>query len=163
MLSDDNKCETVWQSFDSPANNLLPGMMFGGQQKIISWKSSKDPSPRHFSLQRDLSGAKQIVLKWNNSEQYWMTGTWDDTNFTRMLEIEDKHMFNISVESNSSGLYFMYMLVPNFNVLVRYVMTKFGHGRQYAFVRNGWSMFWSMPRDGCDIYCAYGTHDSRNL
>ncbi|XP_059071430.1 S-locus-specific glycoprotein S13-like [Cryptomeria japonica] len=45
MLSDDNKSETVWQSFDYPVDTMLPGMWFGGQEKLVCWKNSMDPAP----------------------------------------------------------------------------------------------------------------------
>ncbi|GLJ44802.1 hypothetical protein SUGI_0942350 [Cryptomeria japonica] len=75
MLSDDNEQETVWQSFDNPVDTLLPGMRFGGQQKLVSRKNSLDPAPGLFSFHMDPSGAKQLVLTWNNSVQYWKSRT----------------------------------------------------------------------------------------
>ncbi|GLJ57937.1 hypothetical protein SUGI_1392280 [Cryptomeria japonica] len=166
ILTDGNKSETVWQSFENPVDTLLPGMRFGGQQKLVSWKSSLDPAPGLFALHMDPSGAKQFVLTWNNSVHYWTTGTWDGKIFSGIPEIADKQLFNVSVEGDSSGLYFTYMLVPNFNALARFVLTKFGQGQQSSFESTGWSMFWSVPRDACDVYgtCgAYAACDSRNL
>ncbi|XP_059073433.1 G-type lectin S-receptor-like serine/threonine-protein kinase At2g19130 [Cryptomeria japonica] len=119
ILTDGNKSETVWESFENPVDTLLPGMRFGGQQKLVSWKSSLDPAPGLFALHMDPSGAKQFVLTWNNSVHYWTTGTWDGKIFSGIPEIADKQLFNVSVEGNSSGLYFTYMLVPNFNALAR--------------------------------------------
>ncbi|GLJ15635.1 hypothetical protein SUGI_0257190 [Cryptomeria japonica] len=133
-------------------------MRFGGQQKLVSWKSSLDPAPGLFALHMDPSGAKQFVLTWNNSVHYWTTGTWDGKIFSGIPEIADKQLFNVSVEGNSSGLYFTYMLVPNFNALARYVVTTLGQGQQSSFESSGWSMFWSVPRDACDVY---GTCDDR--
>ncbi|GLJ15671.1 hypothetical protein SUGI_0257760 [Cryptomeria japonica] len=114
----------------------------------------------------DPSGAKQFVLTWNNSVQYDTTGTWDGIIFSGIPEISEKHIYNVSVEGNSSGLYFTYTLVPNFNALARFVVTKFGQGQQFSFESTGWNMFWSVPRDACAVYgpCGpYGTCDSRNL
>ncbi|GLJ15657.1 hypothetical protein SUGI_0257540 [Cryptomeria japonica] len=127
VLRDGNKSETVWQSFDNPVDTWLPGMTFGGQQKLVSWKNSFDPAPGLFFFHADSSGAKQFVLKWNNSVQYWESGIWDVT---------------------------------------RILLTKFGQVQVYAFDGSNWSMFFSVPRDGCALYgtCgAYGTCDSRNL
>ncbi|GLJ15639.1 hypothetical protein SUGI_0257260 [Cryptomeria japonica] len=141
ILTDGNKSETVWESFENPVDTLLPGMRFGGQQKLVSWKSSLDPAPGLFALHMDPSGAKQFVLTWNNSVHYWTTGTWDGKIFSGIPEIADKQLFNVSVEGNSSGLYFTYMLVPNFNALARYVVTTLGQGQQSSFESSGWSMF----------------------
>ncbi|GLJ15668.1 hypothetical protein SUGI_0257700 [Cryptomeria japonica] len=166
MLSEDNESETVWQSFDNPVDTWLPGMVFGGQQKLVSWKNSLDPAPGLFSLHTDPSGAKQLVLTWDNSLQYWETGTWDGKTYTGVPEMSDKRRVNITFNSNSSGFFESYTLVPPFNALIRLTLTKFGQVRVYVFDGSKWSMFWSVPRDGCDVYgtCgAYGTCDSRNL
>ncbi|GLJ32911.1 hypothetical protein SUGI_0662950 [Cryptomeria japonica] len=72
--SDDNKSETVWQIFDHPLDTLLPGTRFGGQRKLVSWKSSLgDPAS-------GLSPIRQIP------------------------EITNKGLYNISVENTNSAL-----------------------------------------------------------
>ncbi|GLJ15664.1 hypothetical protein SUGI_0257660 [Cryptomeria japonica] len=166
MLSNDNKSDTVWQSLDNPVDTWLEGMVFGGQQKLFSWKNSFDPAPGLFSLQADPSDAKQLVLTWNNSVQYWESGTWDGKIYSGVPEVADKRFANYSVESNSSGLFASYTLIPPFYAVICLVVTKFGQVRVYAFDGSNWEMLWSVPRDGCAVYgpCgAYGTCDSRNL
>ncbi|XP_059074326.1 G-type lectin S-receptor-like serine/threonine-protein kinase At2g19130 [Cryptomeria japonica] len=166
VLRDGNKSETVWQSFDNPVDTWLPGMTFGGQQKLVSWKNSFDPAPGLFFFHADSSGAKQFVLKWNNSVQYWESGIWDGKIYSEMPEIADERQFIFIVESNSSGLFQSYKLNPHFNAVTRILLTKFGQVQVYAFDGSNWSMFFSVPRDGCALYgtCgAYGTCDSRNL
>ncbi|GLJ15656.1 hypothetical protein SUGI_0257530 [Cryptomeria japonica] len=173
MLIDDNKSETVWQSFDNPVDTWLAGMVFGGQQKLClleklirscSWAFFLTHGL--FSFHVDPSGAKQFVLTWNNSVQYWDSGTWDGKIYSGVPEIADKRQLNISVESNSSGLFESYTLIPPFSALIRLVVTKFGQVRVYAFDGSKWSMFWTMPGDRCAVYgpCGdYGTCDSRNI
>ncbi|GLJ15687.1 hypothetical protein SUGI_0258050 [Cryptomeria japonica] len=167
LLNNDNKSGTVWQSFDNPADTCLPGMVFGGQQKLVSWKSSSDPAPGLFSLQVDPSGAKQLVLTWNNSVQYWASGIWDGKIYSGVPEIADKRLANMTVVSNSSGLFQSYTLIPSFKALVRFVVTKFGQVQVYVFDGGKyWSMIWSVPRDGCAVHgtCgAYGICYSNNL
>ncbi|GLJ15326.1 hypothetical protein SUGI_0251270 [Cryptomeria japonica] len=168
ILSDGNKSEIpAWQSFDNPADTCLPGMVFGGQQKLVSWKSSSDPALGLFSLQVDPSGAKQLVLTWNNSVQYWESGIWDGKIYSGVPEIADKRLANMSVVSNSSGLFQSYTLIPSFKALVRFVVTKFGQVQVDVFDGGKyWSMIWSVPRDGCAVYgtCgAYGICYSKNL
>ncbi|GLJ15640.1 hypothetical protein SUGI_0257280 [Cryptomeria japonica] len=164
MQSGNNKSETVWQSFDNPVNAVLPGMRFGGQQKLVSWKNSLDPTPGLFSLHVDPSGAKQFVLTWNNSVQYWETGTWDDKIFSGCPGLNKS--FHMIVESSSSGLYFSYTLKPEYTVLSRYVLTKFGGMQINAFVDGSkWNTYWSQPGDACAVYdlCgAYGTCNSNS-
>ncbi|GLJ15665.1 hypothetical protein SUGI_0257670 [Cryptomeria japonica] len=77
VMRNGNKSETFRQSFDNPVDTWLPGMVVGGERKLVSWKNSLDPALGLFSLHTNLSGAKQFVLTWNNSVQYWESGAWD--------------------------------------------------------------------------------------
>lgn len=45
----------------------------------------------------------------------------------------DKRLVNISVESNTSGLFESYNLIPRFNALTRLVVNKLGHVQVSAF------------------------------
>ncbi|GLJ44806.1 hypothetical protein SUGI_0942390 [Cryptomeria japonica] len=166
MLGDDNKADTVWQSFDNPLDTLLSGMRFGGQQKLVSWKNSLDPAPGLFSYHVDPSEAKQMVLTWNNSIQYWESGSWDGNVFNDIPEMVMEGLYNISIESTRSALYVSYKLITNINALSRVVLTKSGDYGQALYDGSKWNMFWSVPRDECAIYglCgAYGTCNSNHL
>ncbi|GLJ32929.1 hypothetical protein SUGI_0663310 [Cryptomeria japonica] len=141
MLSDENKFETVWQSFDYPVGTLLPGMRFGGQQKLVSWKSSLDPAPGLFSYQSDPSGVKQLVLIWNSSVQYWGSGTWDGNAFSQIPEMRNKVFYNISVENTNSALYVTYTSMGIKNALSRFVLVNSGGTQLYGLLDDAkWSL-----------------------
>ncbi|GLJ32901.1 hypothetical protein SUGI_0662700 [Cryptomeria japonica] len=167
MLSDFNKSEPVWQSFDYPVDTVLPGMRFGGQKKLVSWKSSLDPAPGLFSYQVDPSGVKQLLLKWNNSVQYWASGAWDGNVFSQIPEMSNKGLYNISVETTNSGFYVTYTSISIKNVVSRSVLLHSGGMQLYALLDDGkWSLFFSQPRDQCAVYglCgAYGSCNSNNI
>ncbi|GLJ32946.1 hypothetical protein SUGI_0663540 [Cryptomeria japonica] len=167
MLSNDNKSETVWQSFDYPVDTFLPGMRFGGQQKLVAWRSSLDPANGFFIYQVDPSGAKQLVLTWNNSVQYWASGIWDGNVFSQIPEMSNKALYNISVETANSGFYVTYTSIAIKNVLSRSVLVKSGGMQLYALLDDAkWTLLWSQPRDQCAVYglCgAYGICNSNNL
>ncbi|XP_062170588.1 G-type lectin S-receptor-like serine/threonine-protein kinase B120 [Alnus glutinosa] len=62
----------LWQSFDYPTDNLLPGMKLkhaNDHPVLRSWKSLTDPAPGSFSLHLG-SGETQIILM-EGSEPYW--------------------------------------------------------------------------------------------
>ncbi|GLJ27687.1 hypothetical protein SUGI_0543580 [Cryptomeria japonica] len=164
MLSNDNKSEIVWQSFDYPVDTLLPGMRFGGRQKLVGWKSSLDPAPGFFSLQLDLSGAIQALLTWNDSVQYWKSGTWDGHIFNGVPEMINGDYYILTIENTSSGLYFSYKLLKGIS---RFLQIKSGEIQEYAlFDGTKWTMVSTRPRDQCDVYgfCgAYGTCNSNNI
>ncbi|GLJ32942.1 hypothetical protein SUGI_0663500 [Cryptomeria japonica] len=167
MLSNDYKSETVWQSFDYPVDTQLPGMRFGGQQKLVCWKSSLDPAPGLFSFQVDPSGAKQFLLTWNSSVHYWATGTWDGNAFSQTPELGMKGLYNMSVENTNGGLYVTYTPTAINNALSRFVLVKSGGIQLYSLFNDGkWITIWSPPRDQCAVYglCgAYGICNSNNL
>ncbi|GLJ27723.1 hypothetical protein SUGI_0544080 [Cryptomeria japonica] len=164
MLSDSNKSETVWQSFDYPVDTWLPGMWFGGRQKLVSWKSSLDPSPGLFSFHFDPSGAKQFVLTWNNSVRYWESGTWDGSIFSGIPEMPNGAHYSLSFKNTSSGLYLNYKLL---DAISRFIQVKSGGIQAYAsFDSTKWSITKTRPRDQCAVYglCgAYGSCNSNNL
>ncbi|GLJ32922.1 hypothetical protein SUGI_0663170 [Cryptomeria japonica] len=139
---------------------LDSGMRFGGQQKLVSWKSSLDPAPGLFSYHVDPTGAKQLLLTWNNSVQYWTSGTWDGKVFSQIPEMTDKGSYNITVENKKSGLYVTYTLK---NILSRFVLAKSGEIQQYGLLNESrWNLFWSQPRDQCGVYGLCGAYGSCN-
>jgi hypothetical protein len=58
--------KTVWQSFDYPANILLPGMKLGLDRRLgidrflTSWRSADDPGIGDFSLMINPNGSPQM-------------------------------------------------------------------------------------------------------
>ncbi|XP_057859955.2 G-type lectin S-receptor-like serine/threonine-protein kinase At2g19130 [Cryptomeria japonica] len=169
VLSGGNKSEIIWQSFDYPSDTWLPGMKLGGKKKLVCWKNSLDPAPGRFSYQMDPSGTKQIVLRWNDSVQYWESGAWDGKSFSQIPEMWLTGMYNYSVEDTSSGFYLSYTFTPvaGYHMLSRFVVHKSGGLQSYVLiVHNQWSMVWSRPGDQCTVYnvCgAYGTCNSYNV
>ncbi|GLJ27727.1 hypothetical protein SUGI_0544140 [Cryptomeria japonica] len=164
MLSDDNKSETVWQSFDYPVDTMLPGMWFGGQEKLVCWKNSMDPAPGLLSFHLDPSGAKQFVLTWNNSVQFWESGNWDNKTFSGMPENPNRDRFNVSFKSSSSGFYFSYELQTGIPSLIK---INSGGIQEFALYDNTkWIMVEIRPRDQCAAhgFCGpYGSCNSNNL
>ncbi|XP_059078245.1 G-type lectin S-receptor-like serine/threonine-protein kinase At2g19130 [Cryptomeria japonica] len=148
----------------SQALILDSGMRFGGQKKLVSWKSSLDPAPGLFSYQVDpSSGVKQLVLKWNNSVEYWASGPWDGNVFSQIPEMSNKALYNISVEIINSGFHVTYTSIAIKNVLSR----SLSRMQLYALLDDAkWTLLWSQPRDQCAVYglCgAYGICNSNNL
>ncbi|XP_059072197.1 G-type lectin S-receptor-like serine/threonine-protein kinase At2g19130 [Cryptomeria japonica] len=167
MVADENISDPLWESFDHPVDTWLPGMRFGGQQKLVSWKNSLDPAPGLFSFHMDPSGVKQFVLTWNNSVQYWRSGTWNGEIFREIPEMGNKGFYNISVERVGSFLYMTYSPIHPIFKVSRFVLVNSGAIQEYNLIEGSkWNMFWSKPRDQCAVYglCGvYGTCDSNNL
>ncbi|GLJ52694.1 hypothetical protein SUGI_1121730 [Cryptomeria japonica] len=167
MVADENISDSLWESFDHPVDTWLPGMRFGGQQKLVSWKNSLDPAPGLFSFHMDPSGVKQFVLTWNNSVQYWRSGTWNGEIFQEIPEMGNKGFYNISVERVGSFLYMTYSPIHPIFKVSRFVLVTLGAIQEYNLIEGSkWNMFWSEPRDQCAVYglCGvYGTCNSNHL
>ncbi|XP_059063059.1 G-type lectin S-receptor-like serine/threonine-protein kinase At2g19130 [Cryptomeria japonica] len=138
-------------------------MRIGGQQKLACWKSSLDPAPGLFSFHVDPSGAKQFVLTWNNSVQYWTSGTWDGHVFSQIPEMTNEALHNISVEDTNTGLYITYTWMILKHELSRFVLVKLGVIQQYSLLDDSrWNLFWFQPRDQCAVYGQCGAYGSCN-
>ncbi|KAH9323868.1 hypothetical protein KI387_018507, partial [Taxus chinensis] len=143
----------VWESFQQPSNTWLPGMKIGMGQKLISWKSSFDPAPGPFTLELDPSGVGQFVLLWKGTVRYWESGVWNGQFFSGLPEMATKYVYDFSFVNNGSETYFTYSLKPGIRLLTRLVLDRVGEARQYTWIdNNNWNMFWSQPRDQCQIY-----------
>ncbi|GLJ27719.1 hypothetical protein SUGI_0543990 [Cryptomeria japonica] len=165
MMSDDSKAETLWQSFDYPFDTWLPGMWFGGQQKLVCWKNSLDPAPGLYSFRVDPSGA--IQLTWNNSVKYWESTLWNGESFSDIPDLQHEIQFHhrLSYKNTSTGVYFNYKV--DSDGIPRFIQIKSGGIQPYVSLDGiKWTMVWNRPRDQCDAYgiCGpYGSCNSNNL
>ncbi|KAL6844623.1 hypothetical protein ACP4OV_025282 [Aristida adscensionis] len=76
---------TAWQSFDHPADTLLPGMKMrrsqragdggGGGGRLVSWNGPDDPSPGAFSFGVDAGDFAQGFIL-NGSDPVWRSTVW---------------------------------------------------------------------------------------
>ncbi|GLJ57531.1 hypothetical protein SUGI_1340610 [Cryptomeria japonica] len=117
-----------------------------------------------FVLHLDPSGAKQFVLTWNNSVQFWESGNWDNKTFSGMPENPNRDRFNVSFKSTSSGFYFSYELQTGIPSLIK---INSGGIQEFALYDNTkWIMVEIRPRDQCAAYgfCGpCGSCNSNNL
>jgi hypothetical protein len=71
----------LWQSFDYPADTLLPGMKLRvthnrhALQRLVSWKGPQDPAPGSFSYGADPDEFLQRFV-WNGSRPYRRSLVW---------------------------------------------------------------------------------------
>nr|GME01322.1 G-type lectin S-receptor-like serine/threonine-protein kinase At2g19130 [Ipomoea batatas] len=163
ILSDgSNSTSPLWQSFDNPTDTWLPGGRLSynkrtrTKQLLISWRNSEDPAPGLFSLELDPEN-KQYLLKWNKTDQYWTTGPWNDHTFSEVPEMRLNYLYNFTYEDNHNESYFTYSLYDN-SVISRFVLGLSGQIQQLSWLNNSnqWNMFWSQPKDRCQVYAYCG-------
>ncbi|XP_023742013.1 G-type lectin S-receptor-like serine/threonine-protein kinase At4g03230 [Lactuca sativa] len=157
----------IWQSFDHPTHTILPGGKLGYNKRtntnqiLTSWKSTEDPAMGPFSLEFD-QNENQLVLKWNRSQQYWASGSWNGEFFSSIPEMRSsKSIDNFSYVDNENESYFTYSLY-NPSIISRFVMDVSGQIQQLSYlgVTAQWNLFWSQPRMQCEVYALCGAFGS---
>ncbi|KAH9792855.1 hypothetical protein WN944_010750 [Citrus x changshan-huyou] len=165
-----NLSEPLWQSFDHPAHTWIPGMKLtfnkrnNVSQLITSWKNKENPAPGLFSLERAPDGSNQYVMLWNRSEQYWSSGPWDENAkiFSMIPEMNQNYIYNFSYVSNENESYFTYN-VKDSTYTSRAFMDVSGQVKQMNWLpTNSWFLFWSQPRQQCEVYALCGQFSTCN-
>lgn len=169
-----NSTRVLWQSFDYPGNTWLPGGKIsfnkknGTGQHLTSWKNGDDPAPGLFSLELEPKG-KQYIIKWNGTQQYWTSGTWDSKQqiFSLVPEMRLNYIYDFSYVDDSNESYFTYSVYDN-KFISRFVMDTSGQIKMWTWLENTqqWNLFWSQPRQQCQVnaYCGkFGTCNQNSL
>ncbi|WRX33613.1 S-locus glycoprotein domain - like 10 [Theobroma cacao] len=129
--SDGTGGQILWQSFDYPTNNLLPGMKLGMNLKngynwtLSSWLSNQVPIPGAFKLGMDPSGAGQLVV-WRREDVYWTSGMWKGGDFQMAPELTRRvDLYQFRFISNSEEQYFSFSAI-NSSTLSRWELNAWG-------------------------------------
>ncbi|KAL0354162.1 UNVERIFIED_CONTAM: G-type lectin S-receptor-like serine/threonine-protein kinase [Sesamum angustifolium] len=162
--------QPLWESFDNPADTWLPGGKIAynkrtrTKQLLTSWSNSEDPAPGLFSLELDPDG-RQYIIRWNRSEQYWTSGAWNGHIFSLVPEMRLNYIYNFSYMENDNESYFTYSLY-NPSIISRFIMDVSGQIKQLSWDNSDWNLFWSQPRQQCEVYAycgAFGTCNQNSL
>ncbi|XP_022742648.1 G-type lectin S-receptor-like serine/threonine-protein kinase At2g19130 [Durio zibethinus] len=166
-----NSSTPLWQSLDHPTHTWLPGGKLSlnkrtnQSQLLTSWKNSEDPAPGLFSLELDPNGTNQYFILWNKTENYWTSGPWDEQTriFSLVPEMRLNYIYNFSYVSNENESYFTYSLY-NPAIISRFIMDVSGQIKQQSWLENSkqWNLFWSQPRQQCQVYAFCGAFGSCN-
>ncbi|KAG5551836.1 hypothetical protein RHGRI_010065 [Rhododendron griersonianum] len=163
-----NSTQPIWQSFDFPTDTWLPGGKIAynkitkTHQNLTSWKNSENPSRGLFSLSLK-ADTKEYVISWNGSKQYWTSGSWNGQIFSLVPEMRLNYIYNFSYVDNENESYFTYS-VYNPTIISRFVMDVSGQIRQRTWLENTgqWNLFWSQPREQCEVYAFCGAFGACN-
>ncbi|XP_065862199.1 G-type lectin S-receptor-like serine/threonine-protein kinase At4g27290 isoform X2 [Euphorbia lathyris] len=163
--NDSNEENILWQSFDHPADTLLPGMKLGGSlgtgssRFLSSWKSKDDPAAGEFHLQIDVRGYPQLIL---NSERgiLMRAGSWNGLSFAGD---RPNSVFEYEFVLNVTDVYYKYE-VRNSSMISRFTLNPDGVAQRSIWndTSSEWMLFSSSPADECENYAlcgAYGTCD----
>ncbi|XP_051140765.1 G-type lectin S-receptor-like serine/threonine-protein kinase At2g19130 [Andrographis paniculata] len=156
----------LWESFNNIADTWLPGGKLAydktrnKSQLLISWKNSQDPAPGLYSLELD-PVQRQYIIRWNRSEEYWSSGPWNGQIFSGVPEMRLNYIYDFSYINDTEESYFTYSLY-NPSIISRFVMDISGQIRQTSWTNSDWNLFWSQPRQQCEVYSYCGAFGSCN-
>ncbi|ONI12971.1 hypothetical protein PRUPE_4G194900 [Prunus persica] len=163
VVNDGN--ELVWQSFDYPTDNLLPGMKLGwdlktGLNKVLSsWKDADDPAPGEFSFSIDRSGYPQLVVKKGLRAQYRL-GSWNGLGFTGSPELRSANeLFKFDFVLNESEVSYKFELLKD-ELHSRLLLNLSGGLQRFMWADKSLSnnIIYSAPVDRCDTYDLCGAY-----
>ncbi|KAL8103315.1 G-type lectin S-receptor-like serine/threonine-protein kinase At4g27290 [Apium graveolens] len=158
----------LWQSFDHPTDNLLPGMKLGwnlvtGLNKYLtSWKSANDPSPGNYTTGVNRIGFPQLLVSRGTDVQFRF-GPWDGVQFSGLsLSVIDLS-FNAMPLINQKEITFSYNLI-NSSVAMRAVVKPSGETQfvRWSDATQTWEAYMIAQRDACDCYALCGAYGNCN-
>ncbi|MED6115017.1 hypothetical protein PIB30_086137 [Stylosanthes scabra] len=163
------KEDFAWQSFDYPCDTLLPGQKLGrnlktGQNRFLtSWNSSDDPFPGSYTLQFDIKGYPQLVLK-EGTSIIFRAGSWNGDQFSGTPQLKGNSAFRYITVSNEEEIYFMYELI-NSSIPHRVFLTPEGINERSEWNTDtmSWTNLAKLPADDCDYYETCGAYSSCNI
>ncbi|XP_007021124.2 PREDICTED: G-type lectin S-receptor-like serine/threonine-protein kinase At4g27290 isoform X1 [Theobroma cacao] len=175
---DGNSESYLWQSFDYPADTLLPEMKLGWDlrtgldRRLSAWTSSDDPSPGDFTTGIALYNYPD-PYGWKGSNKYFRAGPWNGLRYSGARKLRPspnfQHNFQLVFQFNfvwnEEEVYNMFYL-KNKSVIARYTLNQTNYqGQHYIWNEENstWLLYLFTPRDFCDYYghCgAYGSCDN---
>ncbi|KAI3904147.1 hypothetical protein MKW98_021733 [Papaver atlanticum] len=154
-----NQGRYFWQSFDHPANTLLPKMQFGvnlrtgEKQTITSWKNDSDPSTGDFTLELDPK---------------WRSGPWVENLAQARVEefmSMDHPGSDFKLERDySKGTVFLSLSYDKKSALSRIVLDSGGKlvGKQWHEEKKECEISWSSDSyDKCGPFGIYNQYSSQ--
>ncbi|XP_039025759.1 G-type lectin S-receptor-like serine/threonine-protein kinase At4g27290 [Hibiscus syriacus] len=113
--NDNNPENYLWQSFDYPADTMLPGMKIGFDlrtgldRRLTAWKNWDDPSPGDLSYGVELEGSPEMVLR-KGLDKISLSGLWVGTGFSGAPTYRANPIFDYNFVWNENEIYYTYFL-----------------------------------------------------
>ncbi|XP_074380712.1 G-type lectin S-receptor-like serine/threonine-protein kinase At4g27290 isoform X2 [Apium graveolens] len=162
----------VWQSFDHPVDNFLPGMRFGYDlatgvdRYFLPWKSNDDPAPGNFIHRVDKNGYPQLLL-WKGSVPWYRTGPWIGSRFSGIPVLKPNGIYTSRFVITETEVYYVFDLVnpSESSAITRLTLTPGGESTRYIWNRdkNDWTQYLTLQVSDCDRYGICGTNGVCNV
>ncbi|GLT46751.1 hypothetical protein SLA2020_204810 [Shorea laevis] len=159
----------LWQSFDYPADTLLPEMKLGWDlrtglnRQSSAWKSPDDPCPGDLIFGVSPYNNPEIVI-WKGSQKYYRSGPWNGIGMSGAPRLKPNPWFTFNLVSNEEEVYYIFYLKKKSAITRLIVNQTTSRGERYLWNEDTgtWTESNHFPWDDCDTYgygaCgAYGT------
>ncbi|XLU68273.1 hypothetical protein S245_027326 [Arachis hypogaea] len=165
---DDNK-NFLWQSFDYPSDTMLPGQKLGrnlvtGLNRYLrSWNNSNDPSYGRYSLQLDIDGCPQLMIR-DGATKSVRIGSWNGVQFSGQAAVAKKtSIVKYNYVSNEEEEYATYELI-NSVAPHKLVLETDGICRRatWSNEESSWITISKKPGDSCDYHATCGSYSRCN-
>lgn len=154
--------DIFWQSFDYPADVLLPPMKLssnsqtGENKSISSWLGVSNPSKGNFTVGIVASNIPEVYI-WNNGEPYWRTGPWNGQVFIGVPAMNSVYLDGFSVASEADGSTYMSVNFVDETFFSVFQITYAGVLEQWSWEDATWGTSWTSRVSECDDYAKCGT------
>jgi len=157
----------LWQSFDHPADTLLPGMNLRISHKmhqvqhLISWKGPQDPSPGPFSYGADPNSFLQRFI-WNSTRPHHRSPVW--TSYFLLGSYMDNLNPTIYMAVHRRDYDEVYMSfgtpIDSVSLLIRMVISYTGKANILSWHSNmsAWTALYTQPAHECNLYAYCGPY-----
>ncbi|KAI3803876.1 hypothetical protein L1987_32040 [Smallanthus sonchifolius] len=160
----------LWQSFETPTNTFLPGMIMGTNMSLTSWKGITDPGLGSFVFQQE-EGATQYSIMNGSTKYLWKSGKMSTNSFSEnqifskalnLLSNTTTQTQNIILPIERNGARSQntrssetYTVVDPFSRLVMDHLGKLQY-LTWSKVNSQWVLEWEEPNDNCSSYRVCG-------
>ncbi|KAL1807409.1 hypothetical protein ACET3Z_024399 [Daucus carota] len=160
-----NTEDFVWQSFDYPADNLLPGMKMGidlvtGLERYLtSWKSANDPSTGSFTDRLDPHGFPQF-FRLKDSAKWSRTGPWNGWQFSGTPKSNQSGLYTENFVFNEKEIYYKLDSVRGTSADVRFHLTPNGEIKflHWNYQKQIWLVYVTFSLSNCEQYKLCGAN-----
>ena len=157
----------LWQSFDHPADTLLPGMNLRISHKmhqvqhLISWKGPQDPSPGPFSYGADPNSFLQRFI-WNSTRPHHRSPVWTSY-FLLGSYMDNLHpTIYMAVHRGDDDEVYMSFGTPidSVSLLIRMEISYTGKANILSWNNNmsAWTALYTQPAHECNLYAYCGPY-----
>nr|GEU39228.1 G-type lectin S-receptor-like serine/threonine-protein kinase At4g27290 [Tanacetum cinerariifolium] len=154
----------IWQSFDHPANTMMPNMKLGRNLErglitnFTSWKSDDDPSQGQYMICMDFSGLPQVYQK-NGDKIEYRLGSWNGLAYSGSTSNHPNPIYQSFFYMDENQISAV-IILRNKSVLSRLTLSSEGNMEQWNWITGtqGWLLYSSLTTDMCERYALCGVH-----